>query len=253
MEEKKDKILVRDGIENPEEIRNTCSSCDTDETDEEWDDRTKNSPKLFLYLLVGVIIITASILSLKYVYNPQLATPTGGMVATEEHHPTTELSSRYMYNGQKFYKEGDMWHTEIKKENTLWDVELYYGPRELENIPLSGDFTDVFDLDEVYVTFDPREQGNLKYLALAVGHLDTSLIKSFRKQITAGCIVNETDACINVPVINCENTDDNVVFFLKTADSPGVTMEDNCVTIQGSEWQLIQATEKFLMKAYGVI
>ena len=46
---------------------------------------------------------------------------------------------------------------------------------------------------------------------------------------------------------------DKAVFFFNIADEPGVAIEDNCVIIEGKDWGLMKATERFLMKAYGVI
>ncbi|MBU0461765.1 MAG: hypothetical protein KJ574_04225, partial [Nanoarchaeota archaeon] len=39
----------------------------------------------------------------------------------------------YVYNGFSFLKMGDLWYTQLQKGNTIFDVTVNYGPKEVED------------------------------------------------------------------------------------------------------------------------
>ena len=84
----------------------------------------------------------------------------------------------YEYNGFSFIKGNNMWFTQIQPigENKLYTIELRYGPRELEEIPIIGNPEIFLEINKTYITFDPYDK-NLKYIGLAIGDIDLNLIK----------------------------------------------------------------------------
>ena len=203
--------------EQPEpEVKETVVEAQPEEAapqEEPTDFNEKQSLLSSKYIVVGaiiVILIFVAIFNITKIYNPEPIIATGRVVSSTELHPTNETATKYTYNDHDFKKISNMWRTEIKKGNRVYDVEFYYGPRELESVPFEGTFNEAFDHPESYVTFNPTDDG-LSYIALSVGQLDTSLIKSFGKQLISACSVNETNACTIKPIIDCDRDRKSVV------------------------------------------
>jgi len=104
--------------------------------------------------------------------------------------------------------------------------------------------------EEVYITFDPEveEQG---YIALSAAELSLNLAKGISIKPIASCISNSS-ACIERPIVTCDDTDKDVI-YLRVAEKPAVVFNENCVVIQGTDEELVMATDRFILYWYEIM
>ena len=146
-----------------------------------------------------------------------------------------------------------MWYTQIKRnDDSLLDVQLHFGPKELEDIKVTGKINDAFMQPQMYVTFDPSDEG-LKFVALSSAELSLNLAKGMEILPVAACSVNETKACEDRPIITCHNRDKAVIYLKQTEGEGVVNLDGNCVVISGDDWELVKATDRFLLQWYQVM
>jgi hypothetical protein len=160
-----------------------------------------------------------------------------------------------MHNGYSFVYANGLWYTQVQtiSGTSLFEIPLHYGPRDLEDIPIEGNLNlDTFNSEKgIYITFDPLGQ-NLQYVALAVSEFDQSIIQAFNKIPIAACDKNETAACIDRPIVTCENTD-KPVLYLQQKPETKVIFKDNCMIVQGIGPDIVKATNRLLMDLYGIM
>ena len=235
------------------------------EEKEDYGINDKKSINVTIVSIISIVVIIAIIASIPYIYDPEPKISTG-LVKISASHPTSEKAKKYVYNNIEFTRKDDFWYADLKTGNTVYSTEFYYGPREIENIQIAGEngnvFGTAFQNEKLYVTFDPNEskyarsennESTMKYVALAVGQIDTHFIKTFKKEITAACTNEEAPACFSRPIITCENSTDTAVIFVREAAKPKITFAGNCTIIEGREWDLIKAAENLVMIAYTII
>jgi hypothetical protein len=159
----------------------------------------------------------------------------------------------YLYKDvYSFVKFDDLWYTQMMspKGTRFYNVQFRYGPRDVEDIKIYGSLnTNLFDdAAEYYVTFNPT--GNdFSSVALAVGDFNTHMTKVFFKKPIAACDKNETSACIDRPIITCENTD-KVVLYIREVNNTMVYYDDNCIVIEGSGLELVKGVDRVLYDFY---
>ena len=232
---------------------------------EDYGVNDKKSINVTIVSVITLIVIIAIITSIPYIYNPHPKISTG-LVKINAPHPTAEKAKQYVYNNIEFNKKGDFWYADLKTGNTIYTTEFYYGPREIEKIEVEGEnrnvFGKAFNKEMLYVTFDPNEskysklqnnESTLKFVALAIGQIDTHFIKTFKKEIIAACINEDSPACFGRPIITCENATDTAVILVKESSQPKITFAGNCTIVEGNGWDLIKATENMIMRAYSLI
>lgn len=186
-------------------------------------------------MLSGVVLIVLAILAIVYI--GRFFSPTG-----------PEISE---YNNWKFYQQDKTWHFNWQGQN-LYDVQLRNHPTAVEKIPLIGKLNDTFnDREEIYVTIDPRQKDQMKWLSLAKAELIWSLIGPFNKKIIDACTVNTTE-CEGFPIVNCATPNASVIML--AADGPSmIYSQDECILLTGKENDLVKSVDKLLYKWYGVI
>jgi hypothetical protein len=215
-------------------------------------DLSEDSSRKYVIIGVGLLIaLFLAVVGVKYLYNPLPVTDTGSVIKTDIPKPETDAQS-YSYNGYNFIRKDGMWRTEVRSGNTRYDVELYFSPNELKDIPVSGSIGNAFKAEQYYITFDPEDE-NLTFVALSIAQLDTSLIKSFGKELIAACSSNASEDCDSRPIVSCDTPHDIPVFFVKEDDAPSVSIGEDCTVIKGKGWELVKAAERFLLKAYKIM
>jgi hypothetical protein len=158
----------------------------------------------------------------------------------------------YEYNGFSFIKGKDMWFTQIQPpgENKLYTIEVRYGPKDLEEIPIIGNPELFLTINKTYITFDPGDK-NLKYIGLAIGDIDLNLIKVFGIEPVAACTKNHP-ACSETPIKNCDNTKSPVI-LVQQDPVAFVEQKGNCLIVQGDNFELVKAADKLLLYLYGIM
>jgi hypothetical protein len=162
----------------------------------------------------------------------------------------------YVYNGFSFINFAGIWHSQVQKGNTLYDITFNYDPKSVENITVEGQLSERFNPAEsenntIYITFDPYAQG-IKYIAVANAGLSLSLAKGFQYSLVAGCTRNESGICRQKGVITCDDKTKPVIYFSETAETK-VILSDNCVIIQGYGPEIVRAKDRLLMRWYGIM
>jgi len=165
----------------------------------------------------------------------------------------------YLYKGiYSFVKFDDLWLTQLKspKGTILYDIQFRYGPKEVEDIRISGTLnTKRFnDATQYYATFNPL--GNdFTHIRLARLDYDIQMTKIFQKIPVSACdrnVTNGTTACVGIPIITCDNTNDMVVYF-KESEELKLEYDDNCIVISGSGLDLVKGVDRILYDLYDII
>ena len=109
------------------------------------------------------------------------------------------------------------------------------------------------NLTAAYITFNL--DGNVSY-ATALTAADMSKLLKVMNGITlvASCTTNNTDLCHTRPIVTCENQEDRaVVVYVKESHEAGISMQKNCLTVQGKDETLVKAYTKLLFILYNII
>jgi len=161
----------------------------------------------------------------------------------------------YVYNGYSFILVDDLWYTNVQTVDgeALFNIPLHFGPRDLENIPISGilNLTSFSNSKEVFMTFNPL--GNdFAYVALATGELDQTLLKVFGKIPIGSCDRKGIEICETRPVITC-NTTRQPVFYVLESDETKVTYDDNCIIMEGGGLEIVKSADRVLLDLLGIM
>ena len=218
------------------------------------------------YLIIGIILIiliTAAIIAIPKFYTPKEKTIDDLLDENYKNDPTP---TSYVYGGFSFVKQDGTWYTHVQNslDNQIYTIPLHFGPKEVENISIHGDintFLDKLETNNItsefqyntYLTFDPIGS-DLAFIALATGELSINFGKLFNIAVIAACTNDEDPACLrnNTKIITCENTTDPVI-YLKEASPMNITINNNCITIQGREYEIVKGVDRLLYKMYGIM
>lgn len=166
------------------------------------------------------------------------------------------------YNGFGFTRCESKWCTEVRWANRIVKVPLQFAPWELEDVPITGRVNDQFiQSQELYITFDPAEdilspsgavvKEKLGHLTLSVTELTLNLVRGMNFTTIAAC-TKEDEGCEDRPILTCNNTNQSIIYF-KRSDDTKVTLDENCITIEGREWNIVKATDRLLLYWYGIM
>ena len=196
----------------------------------------KSSDTSFLLIIAVIACIFILIFSIGYYF-----------IKREKSQPPETIT----YKGFTFVNAYGLWNTEWQSGNNIYNLHFHYNPLQTENIsvdirnPLSASFNGT----EYYITFDPLGN-NSDYVKIAILELELSLVKTFGTKPIAACTENTTEACHSRPIITCKDQDKAVVYFINKEPAQ-VIIDDNCLTIQGKDLELVRATDKVLYTFYG--
>jgi hypothetical protein len=192
--------------------------------------------------IIVIVLIASAVFAYKAIHKPQ------------EHKP--DLT----YNNFEFYNQSDgMWHTEWQRDGQVFDVSLRYSPLEVETVPTSGGLNDTFLRQPYYMTFDPDSNSSnsanntdFKYLALAFSELGLSWSRGMGNEVITACTKNLSEPCAGHPIVTCDD-DDKAVFYVRIAEEPRVTLDGNCLIMEGSGLELIKAVDRVLYHFYRIM
>lgn len=158
----------------------------------------------------------------------------------------------YVYNGYSFVKADGLWWTEMNKFGTLLKVPLHFGPKELEDIPITGTLSPKFnDGEQLYVAIDPDV--NDKYYSLALSELSFNIVKGLDREPVGSCI-KENWACDNRTLVSCNNTQGKAVVELALEEGPGIELQGTCIKVKGNyQYDIVKSVNRLLYQWYGVM
>ena len=168
----------------------------------------------------------------------------------------------YLYkDAYSFVNLDGFWYTQLTSPSgkRLYNMNLRYGPRDLEDIRIFGYFDgELFNnATDYYVTFNPvgdydPEGYGFSHVVLAVNDFNQHMTKVFGKKPIAACDRNETTTCEDRPVINCDNAD-KVVLYIKEANESMVKYDDNCIIVEGKGFDLVKGVDRVLYNLYDIM
>lgn len=206
----------------------------------------------FIGAVLLLILVLGIIFGIRYLKKPEILTP------DEMHKKNLEGkltgAEGYVYNGFSFVKYEKLWFTQLHPQDSesIYNVQLHFGPRETEQLNILGDPMPFAKAKAVYLIFDPLGQ-QLPYVALAAGEFSLNTAVVLNITPIAACTRNETEICKKRPIVDCEHDKEHAIVYLKEADKAGVVVEQNCITVSGTQADLVKATDKLLLKWFQVI
>ena len=222
-----------------------------EEAKEDVKETILKSDKVLIIGVVLIILLFIAVFGLKYFTKEQPQT-------IEELHKLNlkgklKPEQGYLYNGvYSFVKFDNLWYTQFKspKGTRLYNIQFRYGPKEVEPIKIYGSLdTELFNnASDYYVTFNPAGK-DFSHVAVAVADFNQHMTNIFFKKPIAACDRNQTWACRDRPIITCENTD-NVVLYIKEANNTKVYYDDNCIVVEGSDFELVKGVDRILFDLY---
>ena len=221
----------------------------------EHQEETKKSSEITLIVAIAVIILLfAALITLRFYYRQQPKT-------LEELHVLNlkgklDPSQGYVYKGvYSFVTIDNEWYTQLTspKGTKIYSLALRYSPKDLKNIAIDGFLNTKFfnNQSEFYVTFNPTGK-EFAYVALAVADFNTHMSKVFEKKPIAACDRNETNACLNRPIVACEDKD-KLVVYIKESDKFRTYYNDNCIVIEGDGLDMVKGVDRILYNLYNIM
>lgn len=197
----------------------------------------KESAKSAKFLIWAVVIIIALFISAfflgKLLYQPK-------------------KPESYTYNGFEFTRLGDLWNTEVQLREKIYMVPLHYGPKQVEFVKVRGELNDSFYTDEIYITFDPKNDSELRYVALSAAELSINMVQALGYRPVSACTSDTVEACKAVPTIDCDTPDVSVIYIQEEGE-PEIIFNNRCIIVKGTGPDLVKATDLLVLKWYGVI
>jgi hypothetical protein len=161
------------------------------------------------------------------------------------------VKENYTFNNFEFTKNGPLWQTEVQVGNKLIAVPVHYGPRDTRMIEIIGYLNSSFDEGPIYLTFNP-EKSEINVTALAASELALNLAQGIQRQVIAACAKNVTDACSTRPIVNCDDHDKSVIYFIQSNQTV-VEFNNNCILVMGKGESLIRATDRLILYWYRIM
>ncbi|MEK6863588.1 MAG: hypothetical protein AABW53_02730 [Nanoarchaeota archaeon] len=202
-------------------------------------------------VIVGIFVLTLG--SFK-VYNQ--FTGAGVIVVDDLHQKNLDgdldADEGYLYNGYSIVKADGLWWTEIDAGSRVIKIPLHFGPKEVEEIHVSGKLSSQFDKGNiVYIAIDPEVNYN-KYYTLALMEMNNNILQGINRNIEAAC-TKENAACDNRTIINCDATDGKPVIELAVSESSEIEFSGSCIKISGDNEALVKAVDRMLYTWYGIM
>ena len=162
------------------------------------------------------------------------------------------LEEGYVYKGYSFVKVDGLWWTKVRIDHRTINVPLHFGPKELEDINISGDLSYEFNnKGKVHIAIDPEVNYN-RYYTLALMELNNNVAQGLNHEIIASC-TKENYVCEERPIVNCDDTKGNAVIELRVANETKIVFNETCILIQGQGMDLVRASNRLIYYWYRVM
>jgi len=163
----------------------------------------------------------------------------------------TPSSNQVEYNYYTFDEVGGLWQTTLVNNDQSYLAVFRFNPTQVEDVYVTGNFSG-FKSSPLYLTFDPdASSDDFKYLALGTTELSIHLIRSMGFHVEAACTKNETDACVDRPIVTCDSNQSVIYLVPKTPTQ--VTLKGSCVTVSGDKFELLKSIDRLLFQWYKIV
>jgi len=218
-------------------------------------EKKMSSDKGFIILIVSIAAIIFVVIGSGYIYkkyfSPKPQTIEEMLI---NNYKKAETEDNYIYNGFSFIRIHGTWYTQVQRGNTIYNLMLNFGPREVENISITGNpDIDFLRKGYVYLTFDPYvEQVNMPWMAIANSDIAVTLIKVFNITTDGACTRSHPDCeKKGARIIDCNSTEP--VIFLNVSNETKIEWHGSCLVINGREREIDRAATRFLYKLFNII
>ena len=213
-----------------------------------------SSLKFFMIGVLAVIIVFALFFAYNYFQKPKIQT------IDDVYDDTLKGSTsedNFLYNGFVFIKVQGLWYTKVKDRENVYNIPFHFNPQEVKDFPVEGNlqswlhYTFTNYEGQYFITFDPDTE-DAAHIATANGEFTVNVVKTIKLYPFPACTRNETDACSEVDIVTCTNTASPVLYF-KVDEVPKVKVENNCMIIQGREYDFIKGVDRILFEWYNIL
>ena len=143
------------------------------------------------------------------------------------------------YNGLEFSQTNDGWRAYLDDDSAIY---LVFNPEELvieEEFSIS--FSTLSNSEKVYFSYDPSQESQYAMYDLSRNFVFQKIVYS---------CYEDSDLCTDMPLKTCDDATNNVgVVVFKVADENSVSLEDNCLSIEGKS--LLNVVDKLVLDYYG--
>lgn len=198
---------------------------------------SEQNPVSIFYIVAGVVILAifAVIFSLQYLVDD------------------TPVVQKVEYNYFTFYNVSGFWDVDIKLGEQVYRGTFRFNPLEIENVSINGSLSKSFNTPPVFITFDPTSNpDSFKYQALAVTELSLNLVRALNVSVEGACTKNETDACVDRPIVSCDTLNASVIYVVPEGE-PKIVLNNRCVTLYGSEFGLVKSADRLIYQWYKIM
>ena len=205
---------------------------------------------LFIVGLIGVFVVVFG--GLRY-YNQLTAAQVVDVDALHAKNLDGKLPANegYTYQGFSFIYADGLWWSEIRQPDRAVKIPLHFGPREVENVTVTGELSPAFNEGaDVYMAIDPHYAN--KYYSLALGELNSNVASGIRRRPVAACTTNDT-ICEKRPLLNCSSTQGKPLIELRAGEKAEIKLQDTCILITGKDYELVRAADRLIWQWYGVM
>ena len=261
LEEEKEKTAMEEISEavscSPVEESNNESS--TEPIIEKDETKSFGDNKAIIISVVAILVIFAAVIfGFKYYDNVTAAE----VIDIDQLHDENVAGSlnedeAYFYNGYSFVLVDGLWWAEIpveKGSEVLLKVPLHFGPKDLNNVTISGELNEHFNQGEnLYIAINPNVRN--QHYSLGLSELSFNVVKGIGRKPIAAC-TEEDSACEGREIISCDNNPDNlpvVEIFVDEEIESAIEYDGSCIRITGHEYGIVSAVDLLLLIWYGVI
>ena len=158
----------------------------------------------------------------------------------------------YIYNGYSVVRNDKLWWTQVSGVDEDLIIPLHFGPKDLVDVEVSGQVSDTFNNGgTIYIAIDPRIAN--QYYTLAVSELSLNMAQGIGRYPEAACTI-DAKVCEGRKTMSCDNTQGNpVIEFVLGGEKPTIELDSTCITLSGSNADLVKSVDRLLYKWYKVM
>jgi hypothetical protein len=166
----------------------------------------------------------------------------------------------YSYNNFDFAKVDELWYTMVKSVDGKYGfkVATHFSPAEIETFPVEGNLKSFLPVNKGFIAFDPLEPDK-GYIIVANGEFALTLANSFKAiqnnplNFTTVCTKNDYRGCSVYPIVDCNTTNEKVVYLRQINEPKVVVVNENCIIVQGIGIDLIKGVDRILYSWFNVM
>lgn len=213
------------------------------------DGKQQKRAGIIIVVLVVILVIAAVFAAFAY----EKGTLTGKIVYTSE-----RTGERFTFIENKVSKDLTLYELQVVAERYgvehLYQIPVRNLPEDVEMVSIeTGTVPKIRNAKGIFVTLNPELKAEASIGAIEIaGVIGTADFGVF-KIPTQGAFTEKTG--IDYPVKTCEDAKEGVVvILLKLEDENSVSIEGDCILVEGDSYEnLIKASERLVFRLFNII